>query len=166
MRTDQTNARPPRGRRAFSLLELTAVVALLGLMAAVAATRFGHDAFAVTGAEGFSRKLSLGLSLARRQAIAEGVNAAVTLERDGGVVTSWTIVRVGGSGDEATDAPVEVPKDVTVTASVDRWEFDFTGTLTAPSAGGTIRVDSPNWYWNIQTYPATGGVAVTRVANP
>lgn len=162
----KSNARPPRERRAFSLLELVAVVAIIGLLAGMASMRFGDDALAVARAEGFTRRLALGLQLARRQAISEGVNAALTLQRTGGVVESWTIVRAPTAGDEVTEATTSLPADTTVTTSDDRWEFDYTGALVTPSSGGTVRVDAPNWYWNVQVYAATGSVTVSRVANP
>lgn len=142
------------------------MVAVIGLIAGMAVMRFGGDALAVTEGQGFARKLALGLQLARRQAIAEGDNAALTFQRTGGDVSSWVIVRAPASGDEVTEATNGVPSDVSVTASADRWEFDYSGAVVLPSGGSTIRVDAPNWYWNIQVYAATGSVEVTRVANP
>ena len=48
-------------RRAMSLLELTIVVAILGLLTIAAVTRFGQDSLGNGGAEGFARKLALSL---------------------------------------------------------------------------------------------------------
>lgn len=160
-----SNARPPRERRAFSLLELTAVIMIIGLIAGLGITRFGHNSLGVTQGEGFVRKLALGLQLARRQAISEGVNAAVFLTRSDGNVTQWTVLRAASSGDETTELTANVPTNVSVTSPADRWEFDPTGQLVVPSGGGTVRVDAPGWYWNLQVYAAPGSVAVTRVAN-
>ena len=42
-----SRARPPQERRAFSLLELMTVVVILGVIAAMAVARFGHDALGV-----------------------------------------------------------------------------------------------------------------------
>ncbi|MEN0109193.1 MAG: GspH/FimT family pseudopilin [Planctomycetota bacterium] len=160
-------ARPPRERRAYSLLELTAVVAVVGVLAGVAAMRFGHDTIAYSAAEGYASQLSLAIRLARRQAISEGLPAAVVLSRDSGAVASATIVRVGGSGDEPVDAVLSVPRHVVVTAPSDRWQFDFTGALSTPAAGGTIQVapvvdDWEDYRWRLTVTAATGHTLVER----
>lgn len=166
IRSKPSNARPLRERRAFSLLELTAVVMIIGLIAGLGITRFGHDSLAQTNGEGFVRKMALGLQLARRQAISEGVNAAVTLTQVGGSVTQWTIVRAAGGGDESTDMAFTVPNDVNVTATAYRWEFDYTGQLVTPSGGGTITIGLTGKGWNLQISAATGHVNVADYVVP
>ncbi len=141
------------------------MIVIIGLVAGLGISRFGHNSLGVTQGEGFTRKLALGLQLARRQAIAEGVNAAVLLTVSGGSVSRWNVIRAGAGGDETTELTVVVPDDVSVTAPANRWEFDPTGQLIAPSGGGTLRIDAPGWYWNLQVYAAPGSVVVTRIAN-
>lgn len=165
MHCTQRNARPPRERRAYSLLELTAVVAIVGLMAGMAAIRFGHDTLSVTAAEGCVRQLAMSMKLARRQAITEGTPAAVVLTRASGEVESVGIFRVAGGGDVPTEAIVSVPTGVSVSAASDRWEFDYAGSLATPPAGGTVTVDAPGWQWSVTVNAATGHVGVTRAAN-
>lgn len=158
------NARSRQRGRAFSLLELAAVVAILGLIAGMAITRFGGDAISVIDAEGVSRRLSMALRLARRQAISEGVDAAVVINRDAGAVSSFTVVRAASGGNEPVEAVISVPTGVTVTTAADRWTYDFTGTLTSP-AGGALSVSSPGWTWTITVNAVTGQPTIGRVAS-
>lgn len=131
----------------------------------MAVTRFGGAALASARGEGIARQLALSLAYARNQAIADGAPGAVVLSRSGGTVVSWRVVR-GGLFGTPIDEETLLPADVTITAPYDFWFFNYGGALTAPPAGGTLRVDAPGWYWNVQVYAATGGVTVTRVANP
>lgn len=157
------DARPRQRGRAFSLLELAAVVAILGLIAGMAVTRFGHDALSTVDGEGIARRLSLALRLARRQAICEGVNAAVVLSRDAGSVSSFTVVRAAASGDEPVDSTMKIPTGVTVSAADDRWEFDYTGALVAP-VGGVLTIGSTDWTWTISVNLVTGQPTLVRAA--
>ena len=70
----QRTARRAAARRAVTLLELVAVVFIIGLVGAVAATRYGTNAIADVGAQGFARRLSLDCTLARRRTISKGNN--------------------------------------------------------------------------------------------
>src|SRR5262245_4043678 len=67
-------ARRARARRAMTLLELAAVVLIIGLLGVMAATRYGGNAVADVGAQGFARRLALDCSQARRRAISTGDN--------------------------------------------------------------------------------------------
>lgn len=158
------NARSPHRERAFSLLELVAVVAILALIAGMAVARFGHDALSAVDGEGTARRLSLALRLARRQAISEGVDAAVIINRDGGAVTSFTVVRVGAGGDEPVESLILIPTGVTVATASDRWVFDYTGALITP-AGGTLTITSSDWTWTIAVNALTGQPTLARVAS-
>ncbi len=156
------DARPPRERRAFSLLELATVVAIIGLIAGLAVTRWGDSALSTVSAQGFTRSLALSLNMARRQAIAEGTPAAMVLSRTGGNVSSIQVVRAEGSGDVPTDTEAEVPDNVVVTTSHDRWEYDYTGALTTPVAGGSIGVADSTWNWDLTINALTGHVAIVK----
>lgn len=134
------------------------MVAILGLMAGVAASRWGGGTLAAVSSQGLARSLELNLALARRQAICEGVAAAVVLTRVDGAVASVQLFRASSGGDVATDGVVPVPDDVTVTAPVDRWVFDYTGVLTSPSAGGTIQITDGTATWTLTVNAATGHI--------
>ena len=145
-------------------------MAIVGLIAAMAVMRFGHDAIAVGAAEGYARRVALAMQLARRQAIAEGTPAAVVFARDAGGVTGFTVVRVDGA-DTPVEADFSVPTDVAVATpgGADRWEFAYTGVLTTPPAGGVIAVTPQaegwtGWRYDVQVNAATGQTKVTRVA--
>ncbi|MCA9240002.1 MAG: prepilin-type N-terminal cleavage/methylation domain-containing protein [Planctomycetales bacterium] len=157
------NARPAPPRRAFSLLELTVVLAIIGLVTSMCVTRFGHDALNTTDGEGFVRRLALDMHQARRRAITTGVDHYVQLNRSSGVVVSFALFRSGGDQVDNTRA---VPSDVTVTAAADTWLFDFDGALSAAGASSTITVDGTKHQWTLTCYHATGAVKVVKQPQP
>lgn len=146
--------------RAMSLLELVAVVSILGLLSLAAVTRFGHGAIQNTSAEGFTRKISLDLLQARRRTIATGDNHYLQLTTSGGNVTSYVLFRRAAIGDTVVDEVKTVPNGVTVTASHTTLEFDFEGSALA---GYTISIAGPNrsWLVTVITLPGTVDVAET-----
>lgn len=162
MMNRRTDARPRLERRAFSLLELAAVVAITGLLAAAAVVRWGDYALTSASAQGFARSVAQSLHLAQRQAIAEGTPAAVVLTRDGGVVVSLSVVRAGSSGDEVTETVFTVPNGVTLTSPSDRWEFNYSGGLNTPVAGGTLGVSDGDWNWDLTVNALTGHLETVR----
>ncbi|TWT48872.1 hypothetical protein Pla111_06480 [Botrimarina hoheduenensis] len=143
---------------------MVTVVVILGIVAGMAITRFGHDTLATVDAEGVARRVTLAMRLARRQAISEGVNAAVILSPDGTAVSSFTVVRAAASGDEPVEAVMPVASGVTMVATAARWEFDYTGALATPS-GGTVTITSPGWTWTITMNALTGQPRLSRVAS-
>ena len=152
-------ARRGSSRRALSLLELTVVVAILGLLALAAATRFGSSTIATGSAEGFARKLSLALVHARRSTISTGDNHYLQLATSGGNVTSFSLYRRAGSGDEQVDQTRVVAPDVVVTSSATTLEFDFEGSALA---GYSVSVAGPDRSWNVAVVALTGAVRVTE----
>ena len=160
------NARPPRERRAFSLLELMATVTIVGLIAGLAVMRFGHDGIETIDAAGVVRKLTVTTQLARRQAICEGLPAAIVFTRSGTKVSSWQLVRVTAGGDQAVDDPMPVPTSFDLLVPASRWQFDYTGQLTSPAGGASATADSEFWEWTVVVSPLTGHVAATKVYAP
>lgn len=156
------NARPPIERRAFSLLEMMAVVTIVGLIGTMAALRWSDQAIASPAAHGFARKLAMSLQLARRQTICEGTSAAVVLSENLGVVTSFHLVRAASGGDEVTDTVISTPSGVTVSAPATRWEYDYSGSLTTPASGGTITVSDGVSTWSLVINSVTGRVQITK----
>ncbi len=116
-------------RRAMSLLELTIVVAILGILSLAAVTRYGDASLSNGGAEGFARKLALSLNYARHCTISTGENHYVKLINPGSGITSYAIFnRTSGV---QVDETRTVPDGFTVSATGIDLEFDFDGSALA-----------------------------------
>ncbi len=146
-------------RRAMSLLELTLVLVLVGIISLSAVTRYGSGSLGNGGAEGYARKLALSLGYARRSAIATGDNHHLQLTSSGGSISSFTLMRTIGSGTTQVDQTFTVPDDVTVTSSSSTLEFDFEGSALAAYS---ITVAGPNRTWTVSVIMLTGAVQVTE----
>lgn len=145
--------------RAFSLLELISVIAMIGLLALAAGTYLGNSSLANGGAEGFTRKLALSLNYARRATINTGDNHYLLLSTSGGNVVSFTLYRRGSGGNVQIDETYNVPADVVVNSAQTSLEFDFDGSSLASYS---ITVTGPNRSWNVSVVPLTGTVQVTE----
>jgi hypothetical protein len=143
----------------MSLLELTAVVAVLALLTLTGISRFGHGSLANGGTEGFSKTLSLALVHARRATISTGDNHYLQLSPASGNVTSFVLTRRTGSGDLEVDQIRTVPEDVTVTSTLRELEFDFDGTALAAYS---VSIAGPNRSWSVTIVPLTGAVEATE----
>jgi len=143
--------------RAMSLLELTIVVAILGLLSVASISRYGHNAIGNGGGEGFARKLSLALVHARRSTITTGDNHFLQLTSSGGNVTSYALIRRASGGDTQVDETRTVPQDVTATSAASVLEFDFEGSALGSYS---ITVAGPNRSWNVSVVMLTGAVQV------
>jgi len=152
-------ARHAPSRRAMSLLELSIVVTMLGLLALAAITRFGHSTIENGGAEGFVRKLAFALVHARRSTISTGDNHYLQLATSGGTVTSYVLYRRTSGGDVPVDETRQVPQGVTVTSPSNTLEFDFEGSALAAYS---ITVAGPDRSWNVSVVILTGAVEVTE----
>lgn len=161
---EKQNARRMQMRRAFSLIELLAVMAIVGLLSSMAFLRFGDAAYHTTTAEGFVRTLMLDLRQARARTISTGDNHYVLLSRTSGVVTSYTLYRDTGGGDVVVDRTVAVPNGVTITTATDQWEFEFDGSLGAGTGTGVMLVTGDCYTWTVTAYLATGNVISSKVA--
>jgi prepilin-type N-terminal cleavage/methylation domain-containing protein len=142
-------ARRADARRAMTLLELTAVTVIVGLLAAMAALRFGTATLADVGAEGFAQQLALDCLQARRAAIATGDNHLVRFTIASGQATQYAVYRRSGVSTTQIDQVNAKPADLSVTTTATDLEFTFTGealasytvTITAPDR--TISVTIP-----------------------
>ncbi len=139
----------------LTLLELTAVVAIIGIFASLAVTRFGHRAIGNAAAQGLASNLSLDLLQAQRRSISTGDNHFLEFHSTGGVVTGYTLRRQAAGGPIDTDTMRNVPRDVVLTVSHSRCEFNFEGTAEAAC---TLTVAGPDRQWIVEVNPATGGV--------
>jgi len=142
-------ARRASARRAITLMELVAVVTIIGLVGAMAASRYGTSAIADVGAQGFARRLSLDCLQARRRAISTGDNHLLRFTLSGGNATQYALYRRQGGSVTLVDDVHTVPKNVTVaTAGTTDMEFTFQGdalasytiTVTAPDRTRTVTV--------------------------
>jgi prepilin-type N-terminal cleavage/methylation domain-containing protein len=152
-------ARCTHVRRAFSFLELVAVIAMIGVVALAAGAYLGTSSLGNGEAEGFARKISLALNYARRSTISTGDNHYLQLAYSGGNVASYTLYRRAAGGDVQVDDTKTVPQDVTVTSAQGTLEFDFEG---AALAAYNISVAGPNRSWSVAVVPVTGAIRVTE----
>ncbi|MCC7085331.1 MAG: type II secretion system protein [Pirellulales bacterium] len=142
-------ARRGNARRAMTLFELIAVVMIIGLVSVMAATRFSNTTLADIGAQGFSRRVALDCSQARRRAIATGDNHLLRFTFSGGNATQYALYRKVSGVATLVDDIHAVPENVTVTTGgVTDVEFQFTGealasytiTVTAPDRNRTVTI--------------------------
>lgn len=157
------DARSARPQRAFSLLELTLVLAVIGVLSAMAVTRFGADALSVADGEGVARKLMLDLRQARRRTITTGVDHYLQLTRTAGQVTGFAVCQSGGA---LVDDARTVPTGVTITSAADQWTFGFDGALQSGGGSSTMTVDGGDFQWLITCYHATGAVRCDKTLSP
>jgi type II secretory pathway pseudopilin PulG len=143
----------------MSFLELTAVLAIVGLLAISAVTTLGSSTLSNGGAEGFVRKLSLALVHARRATIATGNNHYIQLSPSAAQATSFALYRRTNGGNVLVDQPRNVPQNVSLTSTHAVLEFDFDG---AALAGYSLDVAGDNRSWNISVVTLTGSPAVTE----
>jgi type II secretory pathway pseudopilin PulG len=145
-------------RRAMTLLELTAVVLIVGLVGTMAASRYGGTAIADVGAQGFARRLALDCLQTRRRAISNGVNHLLRFTLVSGEATQYALYQRQGGSVVLVDDVRTVPSGVTVTTggTVDL-EYTFTGETLATY---TISVQSANRNRTVTVYQVTGQAVV------
>jgi prepilin-type N-terminal cleavage/methylation domain-containing protein len=152
--------------RAFSLLELVAVVAIVGVVAFAACLRLGSTTTAVCEAERTTYQIAGALRAARRAAISTGDNHYVRFNRTSGVVVDYQVVREALGGESVVDQPFAIPRDVTITTASDSWEFAFDGSVAGATSASIIRIDAPEMFWTITVQHGTGTVRVAKSINP
>jgi prepilin-type N-terminal cleavage/methylation domain-containing protein len=146
---------PARRRRlGMTLMELVAVVTILGVVAAMAASRFGTNAVADVDAQGFSRRLALDCLQARRRAISTGLNHLLRFTIVGNKATQYVLYSNSGATLTQMDDVHTVPTNVTVsTGGTTDMEFTFTGGTVA---GYTISITSADRTKTVTVPMATG----------
>jgi Tfp pilus assembly protein FimT len=138
----------------MTLLELAAVVFIVGLLGVMAATRYGSSTIADVDARGFAQRLALDCAQARRGAIATGDNYLLRFTLSAGQATQYALYRREGVSTNQVDSVHAVPADVTVTTGgVTDVEFTFTGEALAAY---TITVQAPDRTWTVTVPQVTG----------
>jgi prepilin-type N-terminal cleavage/methylation domain-containing protein len=141
-------ARRASARRAMTLYELIAVVFIIGIVSAMAVTRYSTTTLADIGATGFTRRVSLDCAQARRRAISTGNNHLLRFTVVSGSATQYGVYSHVGSTYTLVDDVHAVPANITVTPSATDVEFQFTGeanasysiTITAPDRSKTVTI--------------------------
>ncbi|QDS99358.1 pilus assembly FimT family protein [Adhaeretor mobilis] len=156
MRTQSQNqlrARRPLGWRAFSLLEVTAVVAVIGIVSLAAISRLGNDSLTNLSAEGYARTLQSDLQQVRQRTAATGDNHFLRVTYDGSSISSYVMWRRASGGDVIVDSARTTPVGLVVTSTHADLEFDFDGSSLALY---TVTIVGPSRSWQVTTVPATG----------
>jgi prepilin-type N-terminal cleavage/methylation domain-containing protein len=149
---------PRSGRGGFTLLELLAVVTLIGVLALATAGAFRPESIGDLEGQITAQRVAWDLRQARRRAITLGDNHVLSFQASGGTVTSYTLNRrLANNSLTPTDATRQFPTQVTVTASSTAPEFNFEG---AALAGYTFTITSPHRTWTVTVAQATGTVQV------
>ena len=146
----------------MSLIELVAVVTLMGIFASVAIARLGPTVFGEIGAGADARKVALALLQAKRRAIVNGQTHAVIFQGSG-ASTSFTVAAVDGSGTATTvDGPFVLTRNVSSSVSAATMLFNFEGQALGPY---TITLNGSHRSWQISVIPINGSVSTVETTH-
>jgi type II secretory pathway pseudopilin PulG len=148
----------------MTLLELLAVVVVLGILAAITVGRLAPNTLYNVGAQTDAQRLAVDLLQARQRSIATGENHYLDFTTGGGgTATGYTLYRRSASqGDVAVDEPHQFPSDVVVSVSHSNAEFTFEG---AALAAYQITLTGPDQTWRVEVVTVTGTARVRPVVN-
>lgn len=147
-------------RRGFTLAELIAVVAILGIVAAIAIGRMGPAVFSDVAVHTDARRLAIDLLAAQRRSIATGDNHYLGFTLAGGRFAGYSVTRVTASGDVVVDSSRQFSGGLTVTGTHARAEFTFDGSALA---NYQYTLTAPDRNWQVEVIPATGTVRVREL---
>src|SRR5215207_5605748 len=116
-----------RRRRGMSLWELTAVVTLMAIVAAIVVGRNGRTLVGNYASQADARRVGLALLQAKRRTISTGVTHGVQLNSSGGNITSFSVVSIVAGVPTVVDGPTTFSTDLAVTSSHTQLTFDFEG---------------------------------------
>jgi len=142
----------------MSLLELLAVVTVLGVVAAVVLARNGRTLIANFSAQGDARRVALALLQAKRLAITTGDDHAVQFTSSGGNITAFSVISVGSGA--VVDGPMSVADDLAVTSSHTQMTFNFDGQA---AAAYWVQLAGSERTWRIDVVPINGAINTTEV---
>ncbi len=149
-----------RDRPGFSMIELVAVLALLGVMILVTAT-YSTGTLGNLGAKVEARRLAFDLNQARRRAIATGDNHFLQFTSSGSSIVSYQIMRrFDDNSTTAVDDVYVFPGEVNVVSKANSAEFDFEGSA---SASYQINFNGSKRSYQVAVDLLTGTVNVTEL---
>lgn len=137
----------------MSLLELIAVITLMGILAVSVSMRYGRDILGDTGVRSKARELTIGLKTAQRSAIRTGLPHAVRFDGNAGNVNSWTVIRHEIDGRTTlVDGPYPMIPEFQLSVDSGEIVFDFEGNGTSELNAQFI---GPNRRWMVSVMPLT-----------
>lgn len=144
-----------RMRNGFSLMEVIAAAALVGLMAMAAARPMRLAALGSLEAKTTARRLSLDLLRARRLAIITGTPHRLEFRREAGVIVGYELRRATNE----IQWNVSLPQHLLVTASSDV-DFQPTGEALQAAEIQLQGTHANGLRWKVEVARATGAVFV------
>jgi type II secretory pathway pseudopilin PulG len=142
------------------LLELVAVISILGIISAIGILRFVPNQVGNIAVQADARTLALDMRQARRRAIATGDNHYLSLV-GGSPYTGYTLYRKADGGDVAVDEAHTFGDGVTVTSTGSQIEFNFEGQALS---GYQVTLTAPDQTWQVTATISTGAARVQRTA--
>ncbi|MCA9204455.1 MAG: type II secretion system protein [Planctomycetales bacterium] len=146
-------------RRAFSLLELLAVITLIGILSSIVIARNGRTLLGNFGAQADCRRLSLDLLRAQRLSITTGENHFIQFPATTGKGITYRLRRRTATGVQNVESRT-LGEDVSVTASHTVMEFTFEGQALG-AYQITLAGNARSWQMNV--VPITGAMQVTEL---
>jgi prepilin-type N-terminal cleavage/methylation domain-containing protein len=150
----------PTTRRGVTLLELLAVVTLLGIFTAMAAFRISPGTRADFGSQADTRRLALDFLQAQRRAISTGDDHYLLFTTVDSQIDGYQIYQDLAGGDVTVDSYRTFPNHLTVTVSAAQMDFTFEGTA---GAAYQVTLTGPNRTWRVDIVPATGSARVREL---
>lgn len=140
--------------RAMTLIELIAVVTIIGIMSAVVLMRVGGGSFGRPSVHAFTRQLSVDLRYTRSMAITQKVNHYLGFD-----ATGYTIFR-RDSPDVVVNPRQPLPKGVG--GSISTWNFEFEPSGAA-LAGYWANLSSSGVTYRVEVILVTGTTTVRKL---
>lgn len=147
-------------RRGMTLWELTAVVSLMAIVAAIVVGRNGRTLIGDLSSQADARRLGLALLQAKRRTIGTGIVHAVQLNSGGSGISSFSVVSIVGGVPTVVDGPTPFATDLSVTSSHTQLTYDFEGKA---AAAYWVQLAGPTVTWRIDVTPITGAVSTTKL---
>jgi prepilin-type N-terminal cleavage/methylation domain-containing protein len=148
-------------RGAFSLLELLAVVVILGVVVGAGFATMTTDAVGNHAAGVAARQLALDLEQARRRAISTGNNHFLQFTLAGSNITGYTLRSSNGAGSTAVDSYRAMPGHVTVTMSPSGSTSPVMNFEGQAASSYTITLAGTQRTWQVIVTAVTGRPRVT-----
>jgi len=139
------------------LLELIAVLAILGLLGAISLGSFRLASVSNVGAQADARTLAFDLQRVRQQAITTGIQHEIRFESIGGVL-SYRIGQNNGAFVDI-DTPRTFSQGVSVTYSRAITAFEFQG---GAQTSAVFNIDGPDRSYTVSVVAATGAIQLAE----